>query len=74
MALYVRDAGIGIAPEHHEEVFELFRRLHHRDDFGGGCGAGLTLARRIVERHGGVIWIESELGQGTTVNFTLEPA
>ncbi len=74
VALYVRDEGIGIAPEHHDEVFELFRRLHPRDAFGGGCGAGLTLARRIVERHGGVIWIDSIEGEGTTVNFTLEPA
>lgn len=74
VALFVRDEGIGIAPEHHDEVFELFRRLHPRDAFGGGCGAGLTLARRIVERHGGVIWIDSALGEGSTVNFTLESA
>jgi light-regulated signal transduction histidine kinase (bacteriophytochrome) len=74
VALYVRDRGIGIAPEHHEEVFQLFRRLHPRGAYGGGYGAGLTLARRIVERHGGVIWIDSADDQGTTVNFTLEAA
>lgn len=74
VALYVRDRGIGIAPEHHEEVFQLFRRLHPRGAYGGGYGAGLTLARRIVERHGGVIWIDSAVDEGTTVNFTLEAA
>ena len=67
------DHGIGIAPEHHEAIFALFRRLHGREDYGGGAGAGLTLARRIVERHGGMIWVQSAPGQGTTMFFTLEP-
>ena len=71
---FVRDHGIGIAPEHHEAIFALFRRLHGREDYGGGAGAGLTLARRIVERHGGMIWVESAPEQGTTMFFTLEPA
>ena len=70
---FVRDRGIGIAPEHHEAIFALFRRLHGREDYGGGAGAGLTLARRIVERHGGMIWVQSSPGQGTTMFFTLEP-
>ncbi len=71
--LYVRDWGIGIAPEHHEVVFDMFRRLHSRDRFEGS-GAGLAIVRRIVEAHGGRVWIDSALGQGTTVYFTLASA
>lgn len=68
---YVRDNGIGIRDRDHDKVFEIFRRLHGHDKFGGGTGAGLTIARKIVERHGGRIWIESQVGQGTTFCFTL---
>ncbi len=71
---YVRDNGIGIAPRDHEKVFEIFRRLHGPEKFGGGTGAGLTITRKIVERHGGKIWIESQVGEGTTFYFTLQPA
>jgi two-component system, chemotaxis family, sensor kinase Cph1 len=69
----VSDNGIGIAPEQHEAVFRLFRRLHARDRYGGGTGAGLTIAKRLVERHGGRIWIESEPDAGSTFMFTLAP-
>ncbi len=69
--LYVRDNGIGIPEKDREAVFTMFRRLHGREHYGGGTGAGLTIARRIVERHGGKIWIESEPGLGTTFCFTL---
>lgn len=68
---FVRDNGIGIPAKHQETVFQIFKRLHGRDDFGGGTGAGLTIVRKLVERHGGRIWFESEVGQGTTFYFTL---
>ncbi len=68
---YVRDNGIGIPERHHEIVFRIFKRLHPRDEFGGGTGAGLTIVRKIVEKQHGRVWIESVPGEGTTVFFTL---
>lgn len=68
---YVKDNGIGIAPEHQKLAFQIFKRLHGRDAYGGGVGAGLTIVRRIIERHGGSIWVESAIGQGSTFYFTL---
>lgn len=68
---HVRDNGIGIDPAHHEEIFGIFRRLHDREAFGGGTGAGLAIAERIVHQHGGRIWLESEAGRGSTFYFTL---
>jgi light-regulated signal transduction histidine kinase (bacteriophytochrome) len=64
--IYVRDNGIGIDRSHFDDVFQIFKRLHTRDEYGGGTGAGLMIAKKIVDRHGGKIWIESTLGHGTT--------
>jgi PAS domain S-box-containing protein len=65
---YVRDNGMGIAPEFHERIFGLFNKLDARSD---GTGVGLALVRRIIEFHGGRIWVESEPADGTTFYFTL---
>jgi len=66
--LYVRDNGMGIAPEYHERIFGLFDKLDARSE---GTGIGLALVKRIIESHGGIIWVESELGKGSTFYFTL---
>lgn len=70
-AVFVRDHGIGIDPEHHERIFQMFRRLHPREAYGGGTGAGLALTRKIIELHRGRLWLESEPGQGSTFFFHL---
>lgn len=70
-AYFVRDNGIGIDPEFHDTVFRIFKRLHTRDKYGGGTGTGLTIIKRIIERHNGRIWIESKPGEGSTFLFTL---
>jgi signal transduction histidine kinase len=69
---YVKDNGIGIDPEFHQEIFRIFRRLSNAS--GGadaGSGVGLTFVKKIVERHGGSIWLESEPGKGTVFYFSL---
>ncbi len=66
----VEDNGIGIEMEYAQRVFQMFQRLHERGTYEGS-GIGLAIAKRIVERHGGRIWFDSQLGQGTTFYFTL---
>jgi light-regulated signal transduction histidine kinase (bacteriophytochrome) len=69
---FVRDNGLGIQPEFHQEIFRIFKRLQASKEPEEGTGVGLTFVKKIVERHGGEIWLESEPGKGTTFYFTLE--
>jgi two-component system, chemotaxis family, sensor kinase Cph1 len=71
IVFFVKDNGIGIREKHLETIFKIFKRLHPANKYGGGTGAGLTIAKKIVERHGGKITVLSTFGEGSTFYFTL---
>ncbi|MCI1189491.1 ATP-binding protein [Hymenobacter sp. DH14] len=67
----VQDHGPGIAPEHHEKIFQRFAQLPDKSGYRGGSGLGLSIAREFITTQGGRLWVESELGSGSTFSFTL---
>jgi len=71
LVFYVRDNGIGIRKKYHALIFKIFSRLHGQREYGGGTGAGLTIVRKIIDYHGGRIWLSSVAGQGTIFYFTI---
>ena len=73
LALFVRDNGIGLRPGQSASLFQMFKRLHPRDAYGGGNGMGLAIVKKLVEQHGGQVWAEGAPGDGATFWFTLTP-
>jgi light-regulated signal transduction histidine kinase (bacteriophytochrome) len=69
--VFVTDFGIGVEARHYEQIFRMFNRLHGRDEFGGGVGPGLTIFQKLIQRHGGCVWLDSIVGVGTTFYCAL---
>lgn len=71
MIFYVKDNGIGIDRRSFDVIFKMFKRLHPREAYGGGTGAGLAIVRKLVDLHGGAVWVDSQVGRGSVFYFTL---
>ena len=74
VVIYVKDNGIGIKEEYFDKIFEIFRRLHQKDEYEGGTGAGLAIVKRIIDEHNGKIRVESKVGQGSTFYLSFPKA
>jgi signal transduction histidine kinase len=72
LTFFIKDNGIGIDEERHEDIFKMFKRLHGRDEYGGGTGSGLPIVKKIIERHNGKIWVEKNAEGGSSFFFTLQ--
>ena len=72
-SIAIKDNGIGIEPEHHSKIFQVFKRLHSQEQYSGS-GVGLSICQKIIERHQGTIEVKSQLGKGSTFSFTLPKA
>ena len=72
--IWVKDNGIGIDNRYYDEIFKIFKRLHIREEYGGGTGAGLAIVKRIIEEHNGRIWVESELSRGSKFYISIPKA
>jgi signal transduction histidine kinase/HAMP domain-containing protein len=70
----VTDNGIGVPPQYSKEIFKMFKRLHSRHEYGGGTGAGLAIVHKVIEEHGGRVWVDSKEGEGSSFRFIIPAA